>query len=81
MPTNKIAKAAAEPAPRVSRLDQLAALLATPRGASLAELVAATGWQNHSLRGAIAGALKKRGHTIISDKIDGVRRYKIVAAS
>jgi hypothetical protein len=37
----------------------------------------ATGWQQHSVRGALAGALKKRGHTINSDKVDGVRRYRI----
>ena len=37
--------------------------------------MAATGWQQHSVRGAIAGALKKRGLIITSDKSDGTRRY------
>ena len=39
-------------------------------------MMTATGWQQHSLRGAMAGALKKRGLTITSDKGDGVRRYR-----
>ena len=59
-----------------SKLDQLAALLARPGGASIAEMMAATEWQAHSVRGALAGALKRRGLTIASDKIDGVRRYR-----
>ena len=48
-------------------------------GASLAELVAATGWQAQSVRGALAGALKRKGHDVGSRKIDGVRRWRIGA--
>lgn len=59
-----------------SRLDQLQVLLAADDGASIAEMTEATGWQAHSVRGAMAGALKKRGLTITSNKIDGVRRYR-----
>lgn len=60
-----------------SRLDQLERLLTQERGATIAEMVAATGWQQHSVRGAMAGALKKkRGLAITSDKVDGVRRYR-----
>ena len=58
-----------------SRLDQLASLLKRDDGASIAEMTEATGWQQHSVRGAMAGALKKRGLAISSEKIDGVRRY------
>jgi hypothetical protein len=39
-------------------------------------MVEATGWQQHSVRGALAGALKKRGLAITSEKVDGVRRYR-----
>ena len=46
-------------------------------GASIDELASATGWQKHSVRGALAGTLKKKGHAISSDVIDGVRRYRI----
>ena len=59
-----------------SRLDQLQSLLVREGGASLAEMVGATGWQQHSVRGALAGALRKRGLAITSEKIDGVRRYR-----
>ncbi len=59
-----------------SKLDRLAALLLRPSGASIAEMMSATEWQAHSVRGALAGALKRRGMTIASEKIDGVRRYR-----
>ena len=59
-----------------SKLDQVEGLLRRENGASIAEMVEATGWQQHSVRGAMAGALKKRGLTIRSEKIDGVRRYR-----
>ena len=55
------------------------ALLCRPEGASLAELVALTGWQAHSVRGALAGSLKRKGHVILSEKIAGERRYRIEA--
>lgn len=78
----KIADAAsfaADPS-AASKLDRLTALLARPEGASLAEMMALTDWQAHSVRGVLAGALKRRGLTIASEKIDGVRRYRSGAA-
>lgn len=63
-----------------SRLDQITSLLRGADGASIAELMAATGWQQHSVRGAMAGALRKRGLVITSEKVDGVRRYRASAA-
>lgn len=59
-----------------SRLDQLQALLATEGGATISDMTAATGWQAHSVRGAMAGALKKRGLAITSEKVEGMRRYR-----
>ncbi|MDO5623046.1 MAG: DUF3489 domain-containing protein [Paracoccus sp. (in: a-proteobacteria)] len=45
------------------------AMLRAPEGASIAEIASATGWQPHTVRGAIAGALKKRlGLVVTSDK-------------
>ena len=64
---------------KISKLDQVEALLKAPEGASLAELMSATGWQQHSVRGALAGAIKKRGHSVASEKVDGVRRYRLAA--
>ena len=59
-----------------SKLDRVEALLLAATGASIAELMTATGWQQHSVRGAMAGALKKRGLIITSEKIEGTRRYR-----
>ena len=72
--TNAVGKTA--PA-KPSKLDRMIILLRQKNGASLEELCKATGWQAHSVRGAIAGSLKKKGHAITSEKIDGVRRYRI----
>lgn len=60
-----------------SKLDLLVRMLSRPEGASITELAAATGWQAHSVRGALAGSLKKKGHIIRSEKIDGERHYQI----
>ena len=35
-------------------------LLKRPEGATVEQIAAATGWQNHTIRGAISGALKKK---------------------
>jgi hypothetical protein len=62
-----------------SKFEEIVALLVRPEGASIAELAAATGWQPHSVRGALAGSLKRKGHVIRSEKHEGVRRYRIGA--
>ena len=50
---------------------EMIALLQRAKGATLDELVAATGWQAHTVRGAMSGALKKRlGLTIASEKVE-----------
>lgn len=64
-----------------SKLDQLETLLTRKNGASIAEMMGVTGWQQHSVRGAMAGALKKRGFVITSEKIDDVRRYRAERSS
>lgn len=66
--------------PKTTKLDRLAGLLARREGASIAEMMSATGWQQHSVRGALAGALRRRGLVITSGKVDGVRRYRSGAA-
>ena len=50
------------------------------KGATIADLVEVTGWQPHSVRGAISGGLKKRfGLIVASEKVDGRGRvYRIV---
>lgn len=64
-----------------SKIDLLIARLHRPAGASIEDLVKVTGWQSHSVRGAMAGALRKKGHSVASEKIDGVRRYRLVEPS
>ena len=59
----------APPAP-TTKLETLSLLLQRPQGAKLEELMAATSWQAHSVRGALAGA------KVVSEKTDGVRVYR-----
>ncbi len=61
---------------------RLIAMLRAPEGATIAEIVTATGWQPHTVRGAIAGALKKKlGLEVTSEKVDGRGRvYRLPAA-
>ena len=73
-------KTSADKVKGTSKLDTLVALLRKPNGASIDELATATAWQKHSVRGALAGTLKKKGHVISSDVVDGVRRYRIPEA-
>ena len=62
-----------------SKLAAIVALLEQDKGASLEELCEATGWLKHTVRGTIAGTLKKRfKYTITSTKKDSEpRRYYI----
>lgn len=68
----------ATPAPKArkpregTKQAQLIAMLRAPEGATIDEIVAATGWQPHTVRGAFAGALKKKlGLEVTSEKVDG----------
>lgn len=54
-------------------------LLRRPEGATLDDLVSATGWLPHTTRAALTG-LRKNGHDLTSEKADGVRRYRIAGA-
>jgi hypothetical protein len=58
---------------------QLIDMLKKPKGATVEEIAKAMDWQQHIVRGAIAGALKKKlGLTVISEKIVGRgRTYRI----
>ena len=64
-----------------SKIELLIARLQRPSGASIDELSKVTGWQAHSVRGAMAGALRKKGHAVTSEKVDGLRRYRLVEPS
>jgi hypothetical protein len=64
---------------RVTRADTLIALMRADGGATAAELGAAVGWQVHSVRGFIAGTLKKRSDLAVTAvRENGVTRYRIL---
>lgn len=72
-----------EPIPRTLRPGtKLAAIIDAmrhPGGATIAQMVAGTGWQAHTVRGAISGMVRKRlGHEVVTEKgADGQRSYRI----
>ena len=67
---------------RATKQNACLRLLARSDGATIEDLQSATGWQTHSIRGFLAGAVKKKlGLTLVSSKADGdVRRYRVVDA-
>jgi hypothetical protein len=69
---------AATSEPRQTKIQTVVALLRRPAGARIEDIMSATGWQAHSVRGAMSGAVKKGlGLTISSEKTDGARVYRI----
>jgi hypothetical protein len=80
------AKAKSAPAKRAnkqrqtngSKQDRVIALLRRREGATLPALVKATGWKPHSIRGFLAGTVRKKLKLqLVSEKLDGVRTYRI----
>ena len=70
-----------EPQPdarRPSKQDAVIALLRRPEGSTVDEVVNATGWQRHTVRGVFSGTLKKKlGFTIASTNEERGRVYRI----
>jgi hypothetical protein len=64
---------------RVTRAQTMIDMMRQTNGATAAELGAAVGWQIHSVRGFIAGTLKKRSDlSVLAERNDGATRYRIV---
>jgi hypothetical protein len=56
-------------------------MLQSPNGTTIAAMMKATGWQQHSVRGFMAGVVRKRLKLILSSKkVDGERIYQILPA-
>ena len=62
-----------------SKQARVVAMLRAPAGASITAMMKATGWRKHSVRGFLAGVVRKRLELkLASDKRDGERIYRIV---
>lgn len=65
---------------RQKKIDQVIALLRHADGATLAEMIEATGWLPHTTRAALTG-LRKKGRTLAKSKRGDVTCYRIVGAA
>lgn len=66
---------------RITKRDAVLKLLARPDGSTIDEIIAATDWQAHSVRGFLSGTVKKQlGIDVTSERVEGEpRRYRIAA--
>lgn len=64
---------------KTTKLARVIAMLRQPEGTTIEAIAEATGWQAHSVRGALSGTIKKKlGHTIKSERREnGQRVYSI----
>jgi Protein of unknown function (DUF3489) len=63
-----------------SKQSRVLAMLQSPAGATIAAMIHPTGWQQHSVRGFLAGVVRKRLKlNLASKKVDGSRVYQIAS--
>jgi hypothetical protein len=62
-----------------TKLADIVAAMQRPGGATIVQMMASTGWQAHTVRGAISGMVRKRlGYAVVTEKgADGQRAYRI----
>ena len=78
--TKDVVQDTPEPVTRTTKIDILLDLMQRPAGADADVMAQATGWQVHSVRGAIAGQIKKKlGLVVAAAKVDGKTVYRIEA--
>ena len=71
----KVKRPSSKPASKQARV---IAMLKSPAGATINAMMKATGWQQHSVRGFLAGVVRKRLKLKLgSKKVDGKRVYKV----
>ena len=64
-----------------SKQSRVIAMLQSPSGTTIAGMMKVTGWQQHSVRGFLAGVVRKRLKLKLgSKKVDGQRVYQIASA-
>jgi hypothetical protein len=88
VPTNDRASVAASKsaattaAPPFSKQARVLEMLRTAAGATIAGMMQETGWQQHSVRGFLAGVVRKKlGLRLESKKVDGEHIYRIVSGT
>jgi hypothetical protein len=64
--------------PNNSKMATVVTMLSRMGGASIDDLIAATGWQRHTLRAAISTQLRKRGLEVVSRRENGTTVYAII---
>jgi hypothetical protein len=73
--------ASKSPARSATKHDRIIAMLRSSAGATIASLVTATEWQQHSVRGFLAGVIRKKlGLNLVSEQTDKGRVYRIKAS-
>ena len=81
-PAAKESNDPAKPPNPGSKQARVLSMLQSPSGATIAAMMQATGWQQHSVRGFLAGVVRKRLKLkLTSKKVDGTRVYQIAAGA
>ena len=77
--TKKSAPRASRSGRRITKHDRVLGLLRARNGTTIAAISKVTGWQPHSVRGFLAGVVKKKlGLTLQSEKAKSGRIYRVV---